>query len=87
MATEAEIANAQHKVEKEYKDTMESLGDLYLAVEALKSAGVHDSLVDLLEQIEKEAKKARTGGVLGSGANSHARALKSYTDLLADPHQ
>ena len=84
MATEQEVQDAHSKVEKEYKNTMESLGDLYIAVEALKSAGVHDDLADLLDNVAKEAKKARTGGVIGSGAKSHARALKDYRELLGD---
>ena len=83
MATEAEIAQAHHKLEKEYKDVMESLGDLYVAVEAVKSAGIGDDISGLLEAVQSEAKKARTGGVIGSGAKGHAKALKNYRELTA----
>lgn len=86
MASEQEVQEAHSKVEKEYKNTMESLGDLYVAVEALKSAGVHDDIADLLETVAKEAKKARTGGVIGSGAKGHAKALKEYRELLGQPN-
>ena len=81
MATEAEIAQAHHKLEKEYKDVMGSLGDLYVAVEAVKSAGLGDDIAGLLETVQSEAKKARTGGVIGSGAKSHAKALKEYREM------
>ena len=84
MATEQEVKDAHSKVEKEYKQTMESLGDLYLAVEAVKSAGVHDDIAGLLDTVAKEAKKARTGGVIGSGAKGHARALNDYREMLGD---
>ena len=81
MATEVEIAQAHHNLEKEYKDVMSSLGDLYVAVEAVKSAGLGDDIVGLLERVQSEAKKARTGGVIGSGAKGHAKALKEYREL------
>ncbi len=84
MATEADIAQAKHKLEKEYKSTMESLGDLYVAVEAVKAAGMGDDIAGLLEAVADEAKKARTGGMIGSGAKGHAKALKKYRELT-DP--
>lgn len=85
MATEEEIADARKKLEKEYKDVMESLGDLYVAVEAVRSAGLGDDIADLLDNVASEAKKARTGGVIGSGAKGHARALKDYRELTEAP--
>ena len=86
MATPDEIADAQEKLESEYKSAMESLGDLYVAVEALKSAGLHDDIVGLLSNVEDAAKKARTGGVIGSGAKSHDKALKRWRELTAEPN-
>ena len=81
MATEEEIADAHKKLEKEYKDVMESLGDLYVAVEAVKAAGIGDDIESLLDAVADEANKARTGGVVGSGAKGHRRALKKYREL------
>ena len=86
MASPEDIADAQQRLENEYKSAMESLGDLYVAVEALKSAGLHDDIVGLLSKIEDAAKKARTGGVIGSGAKSHDKALKQLRELTADPN-
>lgn len=73
---------AKQKLEKEYASVKESLGDLYVAIEALRSAGPEDDLSGLLESVEDAAKNARTGGVIGSGAKSHRRALKDYRELL-----
>ena len=64
---------------------MESLGDLYVAVEAVKSAGLGDDIAGLLDNVQSEAKKARTGGVIGSGAKGHAKALKDYRELTTPP--
>ncbi len=85
MATEQEVNNAREKLEKEYKDVMESLGDLYVAVEAVRSAGIGDDIAELLDNVADKAKKARSGGVIGSGAKGHARALKAYRELTEAP--
>ena len=85
MATDEEIQDARKKLEREYKDVMESLGNLYVAVEAVKSAGIGDDMSGLLDTVQSEAKKARTGGVIGSGAKSHAKALKEYRELTTPP--
>jgi len=82
MATDEEVADARAKLEKEYKDVMESLGDLYVAIEAVKTADLDSDLVGLLDAVANEANKARTGGMIGSGAKGHRRALKDYQSLL-----
>jgi len=79
---EEEIALAREKVEKEFASAKESLGDLYVAMEAVRGAGPDDDIADLLHAVEDTAKKARTGGVLGSGAKSHSKALKAYNELI-----
>lgn len=83
MATDEEIAEARAKLEGEYKFVMDSLGELHVAIEALRRAGVEDDLASLLKAIEDEAKKARTGGIIGSGAKSHSRALDDYRDAIS----
>lgn len=77
-----ELQKARERVEKEFTAVKESLGDLYVAMEAMRAAGPDDALQDLLGAVEDAAKKARTGGVLGSGAKSHTKALKEYRELL-----
>ncbi len=76
-----EIATARERLEDEFRSVKESLGDMYVALEALRAAGPEDDLVELLGKVEDAAKKARTGGVIGSGAKAHAKALKAYREL------
>ncbi len=76
-----EVTQARERLEDEFRSVKESLGDMYVALEALRAAGPEDDLVDLLGAVEDAAKKARTGGVIGSGAKSHAKALKAYREL------
>jgi hypothetical protein len=40
-----------------------------------------------LEHLEDVSQKARTGGVLKSGANGHTRALKNYLELKVGKKQ
>lgn len=81
---EAKIAQARKKLEDEHAEVMQSLGNMWVAAEAVKAAGPTDNLHDLLATLESEAKAARDGGIVGSGSNDHRRALKKYLDLLAD---
>lgn len=85
MVTDEEIQDAREKLEKEYKDVMESLGDLYVAVEAVKSASIDADIEGLLGEVSKQADNARNGGMIGSGAKGHRRALKKYRELTESP--
>jgi len=77
-----ELAEARAELEKEFEEVQQSLGDVHVAYQAVNSAGAEDNLHDLLKTLEKAAKEARDGGVIGSGANDHRRALKRYQELL-----
>ncbi len=76
-----ELAEARAELEKEFHEVMESLGDVHVAYQAVNAAGPEDNMHDLLKVLEKAAKEARDGGVIGSGANDHRRALKNYLEL------
>jgi len=82
VAMSDELAEARAELEKEFNEVMESLGDVHVAYQAVNSAAPDDNLHDLLKVLEKAAKEARDGGVIGSGANDHRRALRNYQDLL-----
>lgn len=84
MATPEEIEAAKNEVISEHAEVMESLGDVWVKVEAVRAAAPTDELHDLLHDLEKAVKEARDGGVIGSGANDHRRALKKYNKLLAE---
>jgi len=77
-----ELEAARAKVDKEYKKVAESIAEVHVAFHDVKNAGPDDDIYGLLETLEKTAHKARTGGVLGSGAKSHRKALEEYRELL-----
>ena len=81
MASNEEIEEAKVKLISEHAEVMESLGNVWVKVEALKAAQPTDNLHDLLADLEDEVKAARDGGIVGSGANDHRRALKKYLEL------
>lgn len=83
MATAEEIEEARVKLISEHAEVMESLGNVWVKVEALKAAQPTDNLHDLLLELEKEVQAARDGGIVGSGANDHRRALKKYLEATA----
>lgn len=85
MATQQEIDKARSELEAEHREVMESLGNVFIAFEAVKAAVPTDNIHDLLADLEKEVKAARDGGFVGSGANDHRRALKRYLDLVEHP--
>ena len=72
----AALAEAEAEVRAEYDEVRENLGELHVAYQAVLDAGPEDNLHDLLAALENEAKAARDGGLVGSGANDHRRALK-----------
>ncbi len=84
MATNEELAATRADLEAEHAKVMESLGDVWVAVEAVRSSEPTDNLHDLLAAVEDAVEKARHGGLLGSGANAHRRALREWEDLAAD---
>jgi hypothetical protein len=81
------LAEARQELEKEYAQVREHLGPVEQAMQAVLGAGPEDNIEDLLEHLEDVSKKARTGGVLKSGANGHTRALKNYLELKVGKKQ
>lgn len=79
-----DVEKAREKLEKEYASVQESLGEVHVAFDAVRNAGPEDDITDLLDELEKTVKDARTGGVVGSGANSHKRALDKYNDAVTE---
>jgi Skp family chaperone for outer membrane proteins len=76
---------ALEKVNKEFKKVSEAIAEIHVAFRALKDAGPTDDLYELLEDLENRVHKARTGGLTGSGAKSHRKALADYQKLLEPP--
>ena len=84
MATQDEIDEARRELEVQHAKVMEDLGDVWVAVEAVRNSEPTDNLHDLLAEVEKVVQKARDGGLLGSGANAHRRALGDWQKLTGE---
>jgi hypothetical protein len=81
MADAEALDKARRKLDDEFAEVQRSLGDVHVAYQAVVNAEAEDNLHDLLKVLEKAVKEARDGGIIGSGANDHRRALDSYLAL------
>ena len=77
-----ELDKARDQVHKEFKKVSEQIADIHVAFHAVKDAGPEDDIYGLLDTLEDTVHKARTGGLLGSGAKGHRKALEEYRTLL-----
>jgi hypothetical protein len=75
------IEEARKRLDDEYGQFRRHLDNIHDAFHKLKAAGPEDDIYGLLEDLEKTVKEVRDGGVIGSGANGHRRALKEYQEL------
>jgi hypothetical protein len=80
-----DLEEARKELEEEYANFRKHLGEVEVAWRAVSDANVEDDIVEKLEHLEEITKKVRTGGVMGSGANDHARALKEYLEAKGTP--
>jgi hypothetical protein len=75
------LEQARKRLDDEFGQVRRKLDKIHEALDKVEAAGPEDDLHDLLQDLEKTVKEARDGGVVGSGANGHRRALKEYLDL------
>jgi hypothetical protein len=75
------LDEARKKLDDEYGQVRRHLDNIRRALDDVEKAGPEDDLHGLLKKLEDEVKEARDGGVVGSGANGHRRALEEYTKL------
>jgi predicted nuclease with TOPRIM domain len=75
------LEEARKKLDDEYGQFRRKLENIHEKLDDLEAAGPEDDIHDLLEELEKAVKEARDGGLVGSGANGHRRALKEYQEL------
>ena len=66
---------------REWGLELEHASFVHVAYNAVLNAAAGDNIHDLLADLEKEVKAARDGGVIGSGANDHRRALRKFLEL------
>lgn len=77
----AELEEARKKLDDEFGQVRRKLDKIHKALDRVEAAGPEDDVHDLLKDLESTVKEVRDGGVVGSGANGHRRALKQYLEL------
>ncbi|HEY3141987.1 MAG TPA: hypothetical protein VGJ86_12700 [Acidimicrobiales bacterium] len=75
------LDEARKRLDDEFGQVRRKFDKIHAALDKVEAAGPEDDLHGLLADLEKTVKEVRDGGVVGSGANGHRRALKQYLDL------
>ena len=75
------VEEAKKKLDDEYEQVRRKFDKIHTAFDRVISAGPEDDVYDRLKDLENVVKEVRDGGVVGSGANGHRRALKEYLEL------
>jgi hypothetical protein len=75
------LEEARKRLDDEFGQVRRHLEKIHEALDKVEKAGPEDDLHDLLKDLEKTVKEARDGGLVGSGANGHRRALDEYRKL------
>jgi phosphoglycerate-specific signal transduction histidine kinase len=75
------LEEARKRLDDEYGQVRRHLPKIHEALDKLEKAGPEDNLHDLLDDLEKTVQEVRDGGLVGSGANGHRRALKEYLEI------
>ncbi len=76
------VEEARKRLDDEYGQVRRHLDNIHDAFDQVVSAKAEDDVYDRLDKLEKVVKEVRDGGVIGSGANGHRRALKEYREAL-----
>ena len=77
------VEDLHEKLMDEYGQVRRKFDEIHTAFDHMISAGPTDDVYDRLLHLEKVVKEVRDGGVIGSGANGHRRALKEYNGAIA----
>jgi hypothetical protein len=75
------LDEARKRLDDEFGQVRRKLEKIHKALDKVEAAGPEDDIHDLLADLESTVKEVRDGGVVGSGANGHRRALKQYLEL------
>ncbi len=76
----SDLDKATEELEETFEKVREDLGRVFVAFEDLRNAGPSDDVTGMLDTLEEVVKDVRTGGLLGSGANSHRRARERWIE-------
>ena len=75
------LEEARKKLDDEFGQVRRHLKKIHDALDHVEKAGPEDDLEQLLDELEKQVKEVRTGGLLGHGAKGHRRAREEYLAL------
>ena len=75
------LEEARKRLDDEYGQVRRRLDTIHEALDKVEEAGPEEDLYDLLGNLEDAVKEVRTGGLVGSGAKGHKRALDEYLQL------
>lgn len=76
------VEELHEKLMDEYGQVRRKFDQIHTAFDRVVTAGPEDDLHDRLLHLEKVVKEVRDGGIVGSGANGHRRALKEYQEAV-----
>ena len=74
------LEEARRKLDDEYGQVRRHLDRIHAAMDRVDAGGPEDDMYELLKDLEDVVKEVRTGGVVGSGARGHKKALETYRD-------
>lgn len=78
------FADARKKLDDEFGQVRRHLDRVHEALDKVDQAGPEDDVYDLLGALEDAVKEARTGGLIGSGAKGHRKALERFRELKGE---
>lgn len=78
-----DVDAARRELDKEFASFRKDLVKIHEALSIVEGAGPMDDVSKALEDLEDVVKKVRTGGLLGSGAKGHRKALDQYRKLTS----
>ncbi len=78
------LEEARRKLDDEYGQVRRHIDKIHAALDRVDAAGPEDDLYDLLKDLEDVVKEVRNGGVVGSGAKEHKKALDEYRKRKTD---
>lgn len=78
------LDEARRKLDDEYGQVRRNVDRIHAALDRVDAAGPEDDLYGLLKDLEDVVKEVRNGGVVGSGAKGHRRALENYRERKVD---
>ena len=82
---DTELDNARKELDQEFAQVRQNLDKIRTQLDVVSAAGPEDDIYGLLDELEDTVKKARKGGLIGSGAKGHREAREKYLEVKGTP--